>query len=101
MMNSINWASFERAGFGGYKKAALSWMFRHGKIFWDHLLIASVKLILRRYDIKEGIAVLDELDRARCKRTKRIHKAYKLKNALLLLLNMKVKKSTVILLPLI
>lgn len=80
MMNSINWASFERAGFGGYKKAALSWMFRHGKIFWDHLLIASVKLILRRYDIKEGIAVLDELDRARCKRTKRIHKTYKQKD---------------------
>ena len=77
MMNSINWASFERAGFGGYKKAALSWMFRHGKIFWEPLLIASVKLILRRYDIKEGTAVLDELDRARCKRTTRIHKAYK------------------------
>jgi hypothetical protein len=28
MMNSINWTSFERAGFGGYKKAALSWMFQ-------------------------------------------------------------------------
>ena len=43
--------------------------------------IASVKLILRRYDIKEGIAVLDELDRARsCKRTKRIHKTYKQKD---------------------
>jgi hypothetical protein len=80
MMNSINWASFERAGFGGYKKAALSWMFRHGKIFWDHLLIASVKLVLRQYDIKKGIAVLDELDRARCKKTKRIHKAYKQKD---------------------
>ena len=80
MMNSINWASFERAGFGGYKKAALSWMFRHGKIFWDHLLSASVKLVLRQYDIKEGIAVLDELDRARCKKTKRIHKAYKQKD---------------------
>jgi len=24
MMNSINWTSFERAGFGSYKKAALS-----------------------------------------------------------------------------
>lgn len=58
MMNSINWTSFERAGFGSYKKAALSWMFRHGKIFREHLLVASVKLILRRYDIKEGILVL-------------------------------------------
>ncbi|WP_446011694.1 hypothetical protein [Candidatus Electrothrix sp.] len=73
MMNSINWTSFERAGFGGYKKAALSWIFRHGKIFRNHLLIASVKLILRRFDITEDTLVLDELDRARCKRTKRIH----------------------------
>jgi hypothetical protein len=80
MMNAINWTSFERAGFGGYKKAALSWMFRHGKIFREHLLDASVKLILLRYGITEGVLVLDELDRARCKVTTRIHKAYKQKD---------------------
>lgn len=80
MMNSINWTSFERAGFGSYKKAALSWMFRHGKIFWEALLIASVKRIFLQYGITEGILALDDLDRARCKRTKRIHKAYKLKD---------------------
>ena len=80
MMNTINWSSFERAGFGSYKKAALSWMFRHGKIFWEYLLVASVKRIFFRYGIKEGILVLDELDRARCKVTKRIHKTYKQKD---------------------
>ena len=79
-MNSINWSSFERAGFGSYKKAALSWMFRHGKISWEHLLIASVKRIFLQYGITEGVLVLDELDRARCKITKRIHKAYKQKD---------------------
>ena len=79
-MNAINWSSFERAGFGSYKKAALSWMFRHGKIFWEYLLIASVKLVFLRYGITEGVLVLDELDRARCKITKRIHKAYKQKD---------------------
>ena len=80
MMNTINWTSFERAGFGSYKKAALSWMFRHGKIFWEDLLTASVKRIFLQYGITEGILALDDLDRARCKRTKRIHKAYKQKD---------------------
>ncbi len=80
MMNSINWTSFERAGFGSYKKAALSWMFRHGKIFWEYLLIASVKRIFQQYGITKGVLALDDLDRARCKITKRIHKAYKQKD---------------------
>jgi hypothetical protein len=80
MMNSINWSSFERAGFGSYKQGALSWMFRHGKIFWEHLLVASVKRIFLRYGIRDGVLVVDELDRCRCKRTKRIHKAYKQKD---------------------
>jgi hypothetical protein len=26
--------------------AALSWMFRHSKIPWEHLLVASVRVIL-------------------------------------------------------
>ncbi len=80
MMNTINWSSFERAGFGSYKKAALSWMFRHGKIFWEHLLVASVKRIFFRYGIREGVVALDDLDRSRCKITTRIHKVYKQKD---------------------
>ena len=80
MMNSVNRSSFERAGFGSYKKAALSWMFRHGKIFREHLPVASVKRIFLQYGITEGVLVLDEPDRARCKTTTRIHKAYKRKD---------------------
>jgi hypothetical protein len=36
--NSIRWARFARASLGMYSLAALSWMFRHSKIPWDHLL---------------------------------------------------------------
>jgi hypothetical protein len=47
MTNSICWARFARASLGTYSLAALSWMFRHSKIPWDELLVASVRLILR------------------------------------------------------
>jgi len=42
--------------------------------------LASVTLILRRHNITEGELVLDESDRARSKRTKRIHKVHKQKH---------------------
>ena len=43
--NSICWARFERASLGTYSLAALSWMFRHSKIPWEDLLVASVRVI--------------------------------------------------------
>lgn len=80
LTNTISWSSFERAGLGKYKIAALSWMFRNGKIDWNRLLIASVKLILKRHGIIDGVLVADESDRRRSKRTSRIHKTYKQKD---------------------
>src|SRR5262245_26166649 len=44
--NSICWARFARASVGTYSLAALSRMFRHSKIPWDELLVASVRIIL-------------------------------------------------------
>src|SRR5436190_14923890 len=52
--NSVCWARFERAGLGSYALAALSWMFRHSKIPWDDLLVASVRVILRQYGLNSG-----------------------------------------------
>ena len=52
--NSICWARFERASLGSYALAALSWMFRHSKIPWDELLVASVRVILRQYGLNSG-----------------------------------------------
>ena len=80
LTNSVCWAKFERASLGEYKIAALSWMFRESKVAWDHLLLASVTLVLERHGITDGVLVLDESDRARSKRTKRIHKVHKQKH---------------------
>ena len=65
--NSICWARFERASLGTYALAALSWMFRHSKIPWDHLLVASVRVILRYHGITSGSLVIDDTDNPRSK----------------------------------
>jgi len=80
LTNTVCWAKFERASLGDYKIAALSWMFREAKVAWHCLLLASVTLVLERHGIAEGALVLDESDRARSKRTKRIHKVHKQKH---------------------
>ena len=80
LTNSVCWAKFERASLGEYKIAALSWMFREAKVAWNYLLLASVSLVLVQHGITEGELVLDESDRSRSKRTKRIHKAHKQKH---------------------
>ena len=80
LTNSVCWAKFERASLGDYKIAALSWMFREAKVAWDYLLLASVSMVLKQHGITEGVLVLDESDRARSKRTKRIHGVHKQKH---------------------
>lgn len=80
LTNGINWTKFQRCSLGKYAVGGLSWMFRHGKIAWNLLLIASVKMILLRHGITEGQLVIDEVDRVRSKSTTRIHKTYKQKH---------------------
>lgn len=65
--NSICWARFERARLGTYSLAALSWMFRRSKMPWDHLLVASVRVILRYHGITAGSLVIDDTDNPRSK----------------------------------
>jgi hypothetical protein len=78
--NSVCWARFERAGLGQYSLAALSWIFRHSKIPWELLLVMSVRVILSRYDIKEGSLVEDDTDKRRSKSTTKISHVHKLKD---------------------
>jgi hypothetical protein len=80
LVNSVCWAKFERASLGKYKLNRLSWMFRQSKISWSLLFIASVQHVLNQHGITEGVLVIDETDRSRAKRTKRIHKTYKQKD---------------------
>jgi hypothetical protein len=82
LTNTVCWAKFQRACLGAYQVAALSWMFRDAKIAWDYLLLASVTLVLEQHGITEGVLVLDESDRVRSKRTKRLYKVHKQKHKL-------------------
>jgi hypothetical protein len=78
--NSICWARFERASLGTYSLAALSWMFRHSKIPWDDLLVASVRVILRYYGITSGSLVIDDTDNPRSKSAQTLAHLYKLRD---------------------
>jgi hypothetical protein len=78
LTNTVCWSAFERAGLGGYRLSALSWMFRHTKIVWEWLWQASVALVLEQYGIGEGVLSLDDTDERRAKRTTKIHHAHKI-----------------------
>jgi hypothetical protein len=78
--NSICWARFERVSLGTYSLAALSWMFRHAKIPWEHLLVASVRIILEHHGITSGSLVIDDTDKKRSKAAKTLAHLYKLRD---------------------
>jgi hypothetical protein len=78
--NSICWARFERASLGTYALGALSWMFRHSKIPWDTLLVASVRVILHHYGLTSGNLVIDDTDNQRSKSATTLAHLYKLRD---------------------
>jgi hypothetical protein len=78
--NSICWARFERASLGSSSLAALSWMFRHSKMPWDELLVASVRGSLRHYGLHSGSLVLDDTDNKRAKAAHTLAHLYKLRD---------------------
>jgi DDE superfamily endonuclease len=78
--NSICWARFERASLGTYSLAALSWMFRHSKIPWDDLLVASVRVILHHHGITAGSLLIDDTDNPRSKAAHTLAHLYKLRD---------------------
>lgn len=78
--NSICWARFERASLGTYSLAALSWMFRHAKIPWEYLLVASVRVALEHHGITSGSLVIDDTDKKRSKSAKTLAHLYKLRD---------------------
>lgn len=77
---SVCWAKFERASFGRYGSAALSWVFYHAPIPWTLLLRYSVSLILGYYGLTQGSLVIDDSDNKRSKNTKKIWHVHKLKD---------------------
>ncbi len=80
MTNTVCWARIEQATLGQYSLAALSWMFRHAKLPWEWLLQMSVRVLLRRYGIEQGVLVIDDSDKRRTKVTRRIAHVHKIKD---------------------
>jgi hypothetical protein len=78
--NSVCWKRFERASLGRRTPASLSWMFRQTNLCWQFVLRASVRVILDRYGITEGVLVVDDSDKKRSKQTQRIYKTHKVKD---------------------
>ena len=77
--NSICWARFARASLGTSTLAALSWMFRHSKIPWDDLLVASVRVILPHQGITSGSLIIDDTDNPRSQSAHTLAHLYKLR----------------------
>ena len=78
--NSICWTRFARASLGTYSLGALSWMFRHSKIPWDELLVASVRVILPHHGITSGSLLIDDTDNPRSKAAHTLAYLYKLRD---------------------
>lgn len=81
LTNSICWTRFERVCLGNYRASALSWMFRRSKRMpWDLIFQASIGVILHSYGINDGVLVIDDSDKKRSKKTKRIPFVHKMKD---------------------
>lgn len=80
LTNSICWAKFERMSFKKYTQSALSWMFLHSKLPWGRLLVISVSIILKKFEITEGIAIIDDKDIERSKNAKKLFRLFKTKD---------------------
>src|SRR6266478_5320260 len=78
--NSICWARFERASLGTHSLAALSWMFRHSTMPWEHLLVASVRGILQHHGSTSDSLIVDDTDNPRSKAAKALAYLYTLRD---------------------
>ena len=76
----FNWASFERKSLGSFKESRLRWVFQHAKIAWGGLLQASTRVVFSQYDLKKGVLVLDDSDKARSRNTSKIACVHKVKD---------------------
>ena len=78
LTGTLCWTVFERMGLGNYRVGALSWMFRNAKLPWSLLLHASISLLLRIFNLKSGVLVVDDSDHRRAKTTSRVFATQKI-----------------------
>ena len=77
--NSICWRKFSRVSLGSFTDALLSWYFRR-PMTWELLLSSSVKLVLKKFAITEGLLLIDDTCKKRSKVTKRLPYIHYFKN---------------------
>lgn len=78
--NTICWAVFERMCCNKHGTAKLIGMFWRAKLPWDKLMIASIRMLIRRYDLGDGILLLDDSDKRRSKNVRKIFGVQKVKD---------------------
>ena len=78
--NSVCWQRFARACLGRWSTVALCWMFVHASIAWEELLRRSVETVLLAHGVTQGTLVVDETDKKRSKKTKKIWGVSKIKD---------------------
>ena len=78
--NSLCWAVHSRTSHGKHKESKLRWVFKQAKLPWDKLLVFSIRVILKKYGITEGVLVLDDSNISRSKYTKKLYGLQKLKD---------------------
>ena len=76
----LNWDAFERRSLKKVKSSRLRWLVNHAKIPWQYLLQASIRNILKHYQITGGVLSIDDTDKKRAKKTSRIAGAHKIKD---------------------
>ena len=77
--NTICWEVFSRMSNKKQKADKLLGIFRRAKIQWDKLLIASTHILLERYQLTEGVLLLDDSDKTRSKNCKKYMQHTRLK----------------------
>lgn len=77
--NTICWRKFSRISLGTFNDALLSWYFRL-PLNWDMLLSMSVNLVLKTFETKEGILLIDDSGKKRSKVTSLLPYVHYFKN---------------------
>ncbi len=80
IVHQFNTTLISRACFGYFSEFALRWFVHHSTVAWRALYRASVKIILKKYDITNARLVADDTERTRASSTKKIVGVHKIFN---------------------
>ena len=77
----INYEDFGRNSLNKYKADSISKLIRRlNRNLFEAIFLASIRGLINKFDLTDGVLVLDDTDNKRSKRTKRIHAVQKIKD---------------------